>query len=127
MLEKDGRGLLVFSFWALSCAFAQPCPQGSCNLACVIPLEYGPTGFGFTNAFLDVPGTVHATHFNTEFVSDALKPLTQAIGRQVNLVPLAAPSSGIVFDPSVKTFVTITDSLGPILGERAETLGRHRL
>ena len=39
------------------------------------------------------------------------------------------PSSGIilVYDPSLKTFVAGTDSLGPILGERAETVGRHRL
>ena len=55
--------------------------------------------------------------------------MTAEIGRQANLLPLASPSSGFVltYDSSLKTFVTSNDSLGPILGERAETVGRHRL
>src|SRR5262249_6233070 len=67
-------------------------------------------------------------HFVSDF-GNTLKPLTQAIGRQANLLPLASPSSGVilVFDPTTKTLVTGTDSLGTILGERAETIGRHRL
>ena len=44
-------------------------------------------------------------------------------------MPLASPSSGVilVYDPTLKTLVAGTDSLGPILGERAETVGRHHL
>jgi hypothetical protein len=47
------------------------------------------------------------------------------------LLPLASPSSGVflIWNASLKTFETSTEtnSLGPILGERAETVGRHRL
>jgi hypothetical protein len=55
--------------------------------------------------------------------------LTSDIGRQANLLPLASPSSGVLlaYDPSVKTFVVSTDSLGPILGERGDTIGRRKL
>ncbi|HEY2545462.1 MAG TPA: transporter [Candidatus Acidoferrum sp.] len=86
--------------------------------------------YGSSNAFDQVlfPVGGHPFHFENDF-STALKPLTADIGRQANLLPLASPSSGVilVFDPTLKTLVTGTDSLGPILGERAETVGRHRL
>jgi hypothetical protein len=108
-------------------AFAQtgPCSAQSNKLACALPQEYG-SDRAFTGVLEPVGG--HPFHFITDF-SATLKPLTQDIGRQANLLPLASPSSGVVliYDPSVKTFVTSTDSLGPILGERAETVGRHHL
>lgn len=112
----------------LSCtsAFAQgPCSAQSGKLACGILQEYGSSG-----AFDQVlfPNQGHPFHFVSDF-STTLQPLTADIGRQANLLPLASPSSGVilVFDPTLKTLVTGTDSLGPILGERAETVGRHRL
>ena len=108
-------------------AFAQggPCSVQSSNLACALPQEYG-SGLAFTDVLHDVGH--HAFHYASDFAT-TLKPLTEDIGRQANLLPLASPSSGVVliYDPSVKTFVTSNDSLGPILGERAETVGRHRL
>jgi hypothetical protein len=106
-----------------------PCAAQSSKLACVIPQEYGSssgTAFNFTGVLY--PAGFHATHFSSDF-SATLEPLTEDIGRQANLLPLASPSSGVVlvYDPTLKTLVTGTDSLGPILGERAETVGRHRL
>ena len=124
--------LVVFCILIAGCAtvVAQggPCSQKSSNLACVIPQEYGPNAFAFTNVLLDIPNTRHPEHFNTGSgdISVRLTPLTKAIGRQANLLPLASPSSGVIYDPSLKTF-TSADSLGPILGERAETVGRHRV
>ncbi|MGA8073965.1 MAG: hypothetical protein WB995_10840 [Candidatus Acidiferrales bacterium] len=126
--------LLTLAF-LLSCAsaFAQapPAPTGPCatqssKLACVIPQEYGSSAFNFTNVLF--PVGFHGLHFESDFAT-TLKPLTADIGRQANLLPLASPSSGVVlvYDSSLKTFVTGSDSLGPILGERAETVGRHRL
>jgi hypothetical protein len=113
-------------------AFAQgPCPANSAKLACVIPLEYGSgqNGEPFSAAGQGVfANQGHEGHFNNS-ISTLLGPLTKEIGRQANLLPLASPSSGVIltYDPSLKTFVTSTNSLGPILGERAETVGRHRL
>jgi hypothetical protein len=107
-------------------AFAQgPCSVQSSKLACVRPLEYG-TGGAFNHVLEPFGG--HPFHFESDF-STTLKPLTEDIGRQANLLPLASPSSGVllVYDPTLKTLVTSTDSLGPILGERAETVGRHHL
>lgn len=121
-------------------AFAQgqtsavgPCSNQSSKLACVIPQMYGlrpgETTFDFGNVLYDAPGpNGHPAHFNPEFGAQ-LGPLTSAIGRQANLLPLASPSSGVVltYDQSLKTFVVSTDSLGPVLGERGETIGRHKL
>jgi hypothetical protein len=124
--------LLIFFIILVNCAIVAaqggPCSQKSNKLACVIPQEYGPNAFAFTNVLLEIPGTEHPEHYNsgTGDIAVRLKPLTKAIGRQANLLPLASPSSGIIYDPSLKTF-TGTDSLGPILGERAETVGRHKL
>jgi hypothetical protein len=108
-------------------AYAQgPCSSQSSKLACMVPQEYGSDIAAFNQVLYPVGG--HAFHFVSDFTA-TLKPLTEDIGRQSNLLPLASPSSGVVltYDPSLKTFVTSSDSLGPILGERAETVGRHRL
>jgi Putative MetA-pathway of phenol degradation len=119
---------LAISLFLLGCAnaFAQgPCSVQSNKLACVLPQEYGSTG-AFNQVLESFGG--HPFHYESDF-GTTLRPLTEDIGRQANLLPLASPSSGVilVYDPSLKTLVTGTDSLGPILGERAETVGRHRL
>ena len=105
-----------------------PCSEQSAKLGCVIPQEYGPNAFAFTSVLSGAAVPDHPLHYNsgTGDVAVRLTPLTKAIGRQANLLPLASPSSGVIYDPSLKTFA-VDDSLGPILGERAETVGRHRL
>lgn len=133
-------GLFVTFFTLnLMSAFAQqptvtgPCTVQSSKLACVIPQEYGVVSnkpISFNGALYPYKGGVdsHPGHFASDF-STALSPLTGDIARQANLLPLASPSSGVLltYDPSLKTFVVSTDSLGPILGERGETIGRHKL
>jgi len=137
-------GLLVFVFSAMG-VFAQgPCSAQSSKLACVIPQEYGfastPGGQSipnFNNVLFDAPVSPlapsnirnsHPGHFVSDF-SGQLASLAGSIGREANLLPIASPSSGVLlqFDPSVKTFVVSTNSLGPILGERGDTIGRHKL
>jgi len=120
---------VVTLLFLLACAGASaqqgPCSAQSGKLACGILQEYGASN-AFDQVLYPVGG--HPFHYESDF-STALQPLTADIGRQANLLPLASPSSGIilVYDPTLKTLVTGTDSLGPILGERAETVGRHRL
>lgn len=120
---------LITLLWSGS-AFAQsgPCASQSSKLACALPQEFGP-GLAFSSVLGDI-GT-HPRHFSvgTSDFGATIKPLTQDISRQVNLQPIASPSSGIVlvYDKSINSFTTATDSLGPILGERAETVGRHHL
>jgi hypothetical protein len=122
-------GLFSFVFSCASAVAQGPCSAQSSKLACVIPQEYGSNAFDFTGVLFDVGR--HAQHFNSGpgDIQNRLAPLTSDIGRQANLLPLASPSSGVVlsYDPFLKTLVASTDSLGPILGERGETVGRHRL
>jgi len=131
-------GFLVVLVFSGVSVFAQgPCSSQSGKLACVIPQEYGintpgSTTFNFGTVLFDPTNpkgrNFHPEHFSSEFGTQ-LGPLTSAIGRQANLLPMASPSSGVLltYDPSLKTFVVSTSSLGPILGERGDTVGRHKL
>jgi hypothetical protein len=55
--------------------------------------------------------------------------LDSAVARQAALLPLASPSSGITFswDSAAKVFITSTDSFGPVLSDRPETIGKYRV
>ncbi len=56
-------------------------------------------------------------------------PIFSAVGSQLSLLPTASPASGITlrFDPAAGVPVRATESLGPILSERAETIGKGKL
>src|SRR5258708_35165560 len=107
------------------------CPlngTSSGKLVCVVPQTFGPFGLGSgTGAPLIANG--HQAHFEGDFLS-SFGPINEAVGVQVSQLPIASPSSGITFtyDPALKTFAPSTEeSLGPILGERASTIGRNKL
>jgi hypothetical protein len=124
--------LLALLFLGNGTASAQSiCPLNgtlSPNLVCVLPQVYGPFGLG------PGPGAPlifnrHQSHFEGDFLS-SFGPINEAVGIQVSQLPIASPSSGIIFtyDPALKTFAPSSDeSLGPILGERAGTIGRKKL
>ena len=112
-----------------SAANAQtPCPTGttSVKLICLIPQVYGPNGLVLINNNAQALGL--ASPFQNG-LPEALSPLNSSIARQTALLPLASPSSGITFawDAASKIFVATTDSYGPILGERADTIGKYRV
>src|SRR5579884_138146 len=101
------------------------------KLICLIPQIYGPSalggGRGSKNTTLVTNG--HQGHFENDFLA-SFAPINEAVGIQVSQLPIASPSSSISFtyDLSLKTFVPSTQStLGPILGERAETIGKNKL
>jgi hypothetical protein len=132
MLKRALLGYLVFVFIAAVGAQAQGiCPlngTASPKLVCVLPQVYGPFGLG-SGAAAPLLANSHQAHFESDFLS-AFAPINEAVGTQVSQLPTASPSSGItfVYDPSLKTFSPSTDeNLGPILGERAGTIGRNRL
>jgi hypothetical protein len=125
MLKHSLLATLFCVFLTGTTATAQDlCPPGkvSDKLVCLIPGVYGPNGL-----VLDANG--HQGHFEESFLTSSLAPLNSAVGTQSTLLPLASPSSGITFswDPGAKVFTASTDSFGPILGERAETIGRYKL
>lgn len=135
MLKRAFLGPVVLVLLAACSASAQGiCPlngTSSTQLVCVLPQVYGPLGLGIGNT---PPAPIFANHtaqFESDFISSSgLGPINEAVGIQVSQLPIASPSSGItfVYDPSLKTFAPSTEeSLGPILGERAGTIGRHKL
>ena len=118
-------------------ALAQVCPLNGTlrnKLVCLIPQVYGPYGFGAggsqpSSASVLYTGDGHAAHFSNDFLA-SFSPINEAVGIQVSQLPLASPSSAITFtyDPALKTFSPSTEeSLGPIIGERATTVGRYKL
>lgn len=104
------------------------CPAGvaSDKLVCLIPQVYGPNGLVLINNNAQALGI--ASGFQSG-LPKALSPLNSSIARQTALLPLASPSSGIAFswDAVSKVFVATTDSYGPILGERSDTIGKYRV
>lgn len=132
MLKRISIGSTLLILLSCGNAFAQGvCPlngTSSANLVCVLPQVYGPFGLG--------PGqgaplifNKHQSHFQGTFLT-SFDPINEAVGIQVSQLPTASPSSGITFtyNPALKTFSPSTDeSLGPILGERAGTIGRNKL
>ena len=101
------------------------CPKSAASnkLICLIPQAFGPS------QTLDVSNLKNNNQFSLGALSQSLRSLNSAIGRASSLLPLASPSSGITFswDPAGKIFSPSTDSLGPILGERADTIGKYRV
>ena len=135
-----------FVFWFVlnviftSAAFAQsPCPTATLNpnavfsgdMVCLVPQVYGPGGLvGTNNAGPLNPTTKfhHEVHFQASSV-ESFSPLNSEIGVQLSQLPFASPASGFVFsfNPSLGVVARTTESFGPILTERADTIGRHKL
>lgn len=121
-----------YRFQAVTCVLAvllcpvlngQVCPSNatSSRLICAIPQLYGPAG-------LTLPNPNHQAHFLASF-QQSFTPLNSAVSQELSILPLASPASAITFtfDKTLGVFTRTTESYGPIFGERAETIGRHRL
>jgi outer membrane putative beta-barrel porin/alpha-amylase len=130
------KRFLIGSVLCVVFSYANASAQGICplggtssgKLVCVIPQTFGPFGLG-TGAGAPLLTNRHQGHFESDFLS-SFGPINEAVGVQVSQLPIASPSSGITFryDPSLKTFApSKEESLGPILGERASTIGRNKL
>lgn len=98
------------------------------SLATLFADIYGPNGLVLSSEDVQLDGTNHAAHFNSAFQSD-FRLVNIALTSQLTSVPLPSPASGFTyqFDPATGTFVRSTRSFGPILSDRAETIGKGRL
>lgn len=112
-------------FLSVSQATAQTQPA---SLATLFADIYGPNGLVLSSDDVQLDGTNHAAHFNSAFQSD-FQLVNIALTSQLTSVPLPSPASGFTyqFDPATGTFVRSTRSFGPILSDRAETIGKGRL
>jgi hypothetical protein len=98
------------------------------NLATLFTNLFGPRGL-IVDSEATLPGEIsHSAHFNNDFQSNFGKFSTAMVSQFVS-VPLPSPASGFTyhFDPSTGVFQRTTQSFGPILSERAETIGARRV
>jgi hypothetical protein len=98
------------------------------NLATLFTDLYGPNGL-VVDSEATLPGEQpHTAHFNSSFQFD-FSQFSTALVNQFVTVPLPSPASGFTyqFDPSLGVFQRTTQSFGPILAERAETIGARRV
>jgi hypothetical protein len=68
----------------------------------------------------------HEAHFTADSL-EALEALNSAITSAVGFSAFNSPASGVTFDLSTGIPVATEDSLGPLLTERASTIGKNRL
>jgi hypothetical protein len=97
------------------------------GLATLIQDVFGPRGLTVNSDAALPDGSTHSAHFNSAFQLN-FRRFNIAIASQLSALPLPSPASGFTyrFDADTGTFVRSTQSFGPILAERAETIGRGK-
>jgi hypothetical protein len=113
---------LCILFFAAASTFGQ-----SQKLAHIIPTLYGPNGLIVESEALLPSGQTHSGHFNSAFQSEFTQ-FNIALASQLTAVPLPSPASGFTYtyNEDQGTFDRSTTSFGPILAERAETIGKRK-
>lgn len=101
--------------------------SSSPTLAELLRNIYGPHGLTVDSEAVLPDGSTHSAHFNSAFQSE-FERFNIALARQLVALPLPSPASGFTytFDESTGTFIRSTQSFGPILADRAETIGRGK-
>ena len=97
------------------------------KLAHLLPTLYGLQGLS-VNSNAPLPdGSTHSAHFNNAFQS-RFNQFNAALASQLSALPLPSPSSGFTYtmDPALGVFTRSTQSFGPIMAERAETMGKGK-
>jgi hypothetical protein len=69
-----------------------------------------------------IPTALHTTYTSFNFFNEAF-------GTQIGQLPLATPASGFIFtfDKTAAVYTSSQESFGPLLAERAETIGRNKI
>jgi hypothetical protein len=116
--------LLVFGLVVV----AEPAQAGGERLSLLIPQLYGPNGLTVASEARLPDGSTHSAHFNSAF-QERFTQFNIALASQLAAIPLPSPASGFTytFDESLGVYQRTTQSFGPILAERPETLGRGKL
>ena len=98
------------------------------KLAFLIPNLYGPSGLIVNSEALLPDGSTHSAHFNSAFQAEFTQ-FNISLASQLASVPLPSPASGFTYelDPALGVFKRSTQSFGPILAERAETIGKKKV
>jgi hypothetical protein len=107
---------------------ASAAAQDGGKLARLIPNLYGPAGLVVDSEAVLPNGQTHSAHFNSAFQA-GFSQLNIALVSQIASVPLPSPEGGYTyhFDSESGVFVRSTQSFGPTLADRAETIGQGRV
>lgn len=97
------------------------------NLSTIFTQLYGPEGLIVDSLRVLPSGATHSAHFNSDFQLNFTQ-FGVALTSQLASVPLPSPASGFTyeFDSALGVFQRSSESFGPILAERAETIGGGR-
>lgn len=98
------------------------------NLATLFTDLFGPRGL-VVDSLATLPGEQpHTAHFTSDFQFN-FNQFSTALVSQLVSVPLPSPGGGFTFqfDPSLGVFQRTTESFGPILADRADTIGARRV
>ncbi|MGE0702339.1 MAG: hypothetical protein AB7F99_04155 [Vicinamibacterales bacterium] len=98
------------------------------NLATIFTDLFGPRGL-IVDSLATLPGEQpHTAHFVSDFQTNFSQFSTALVGQLVS-IPLPSPGGGFTFefDPSLGVFRRTTESFGPILADRADTVGARRV
>ena len=89
---------------------------------------YGPNGLVVDSTAALAGGQSHSAHFAGGFESE-FSQFGIALTSQLVSLPQPTPAAGFTyqFDPALGIFTRTTNSFGPIMSERAETIGARRL
>jgi hypothetical protein len=92
----------------------------SSKLALLVPNLYGSNG-------LVLPNPDHDAHFTSAFQTN-FGPFNTALASRLTSLPIPSPASGFTytFDPSIGVYTRSTSTFGPLLAERAETIGKNK-
>ena len=97
------------------------------ELSTIFTQIYGEDGL-IVDSLAALPGGgTHSAHYNSDFQSQFTQ-FGVALTSQLAAVPLPSPASGFTyeFDADLGVFQRSSQSFGPILAERAETIGSGR-
>src|SRR6476661_8388932 len=98
------------------------------SLATLFTDLYGPNGL-IVDSLATLPGEQpHSAHFNSDFQFD-FSQFSTALVSQLVSVPLPSPGGGFTyeFDSTLGVFRRTTRSFGPIVTDRAETVGARKV
>lgn len=119
------KAVLIVALAALASPAALQAQESS--LAFLIPNLYGPRGLIVDSEARLPDGSTHSAHFNSAFQAEFTQ-FNVSLASQLASVPLPSPASGFTYelDTALGVFKRSTQSFGPILSDRAETIGRNK-
>jgi hypothetical protein len=111
---------LTLPGWGQTAPVVPAAQSNPAKLAFLLPGIFGPDG-------LLLPNPTHEAHFESDFQAN-FGPFNTAIGSQLTSLPLPSPASGFTysFDQALGVYTRSAQSYGPILAERAETIGKEK-